>query len=72
MSDADFVLFRTIREVSIDLACHYIPVHLFWSAYIEEHKCKPHELLLSGSYLPCERGHLVYYECMKNAFSHLI
>ena len=72
MEGSDFVLFRTIREVSFDLSCHYVPVHLFWSAYIEEHKCMPQELLVSGSYLPCELGHLVYCECMKNSLSRFI
>lgn len=72
MADSDYVFFRTIREVSVDLSCHYVPIHLFWSAYIEEHKCMPQELLVGGSYLPCESGQFVYFECMKKSLSRFI
>jgi len=54
------IYYRTIREVALDLHCHFLPLHFFWIGFIVENEQKNDNLLLQDCRLPNDKGHEIY------------
>jgi len=54
------ICYRTVREVALDLACEYVPVHLAWMSRLFEIGRPPKDFLLADDRLPNEEGHRLY------------
>lgn len=65
------IYYRTVREVALDLQCHYIPVHLFWSGHLYENKLHFNDLLLNDYRFPNEKGHELYAVILNNYLTSL-
>jgi lysophospholipase L1-like esterase len=65
-SDMDTVgiYYRSIREVSQDLACEMIPIHTFWAGYLSGHGLRNSDLVQQDTRYPNERGHEVFAEAI--------
>jgi lysophospholipase L1-like esterase len=55
-----YIYYRVIREVALDLACDFIPVHALWAGEIEEKELDISKLLQSDVRYPNEAGHELY------------
>lgn len=55
--DAASIYYRAIREVSMDLRCGYIPVHLWWMSYPASGSGDAGALFDECETYPNERGH---------------
>lgn len=60
--DAVCIFYRSLRIVASDLNCELIPVHSYWSGYLEEHHLQSTDLLFEDTRYPNERGHAVIAE----------
>jgi lysophospholipase L1-like esterase len=69
--DAVNIFYRSLRIVASDLDCELIPVHIYWTGYIEEHNLCNKDLVLSDSRYPNERGHEVIAEAMMKCLSKM-
>jgi len=51
------IYYRAIREVSIDLECEMIPVHIYWASYLLGTGLRHSDFIQQDSRYPNERGH---------------
>jgi lysophospholipase L1-like esterase len=58
--DAINIYYQAIREVSVDLACHMIPIHTYWAGYLEKSGFKNSDLTQYDERLPNEKGHEIF------------
>ena len=62
--DAVGIFYRSLRIMASDLGCEWIPVHTYWTGYLEEHQLHGKDLVLSDSRYPNESGHQVIAEAI--------
>ncbi|KQC07123.1 MAG: hypothetical protein APR62_06945 [Smithella sp. SDB] len=62
--DAVNIFYRSLRIVASDLACELIPLHSYWTGYLEEHNLCNRDMVLPDSRYPNERGHEIIAEAM--------
>lgn len=62
--DAVHIFYRSLSIVATDLGCEFIPVHSYWSNYLQECNLCNRDLVLSDTRYPNERGHLVIAQAM--------
>jgi hypothetical protein len=55
--DTANMYYRAIREVSIDLECEMIPVHIYWAGYLLGTGFRHADFVQQDSRYPNERGH---------------
>ncbi|HPB81721.1 MAG TPA: SGNH/GDSL hydrolase family protein [Spirochaetota bacterium] len=55
--DSAQIYYRTVREVSLDLDCMFVPVHLLWSGHLHESGLRHRDLVNSDYRYPNEEGH---------------
>lgn len=55
-----YIYYRTIREVSQDLSCEMVPIHVWWWGYLEEHGERIADYVQQDTRLPNEKGHALY------------
>jgi len=60
--DAVNIFYRSLRIVSTDLGCQFIPVHSYWAYYLPEQNLSSKDLVLCDSRYPNERGHQLIAE----------
>jgi hypothetical protein len=70
--DAVNIFYRVIREVSVDLHCHMIPVHTYWAGCLQEIGLKNRDLVQTDTRYPNERGHEIFAEVIGRAVSQLM
>jgi hypothetical protein len=70
--DAVNIFYRSLMIVASDLGCELIPVHRYWSGYLEEHHLCNKDLVQTDSRYPNERGHEVIAEAMTNWLSKIL
>jgi lysophospholipase L1-like esterase len=58
--DAVDIYYRTIREVAVDLACQWVPVHTAWAGILLDQGLRNSILLQTDIRLPNEKGHERY------------
>lgn len=59
MMDAASIYYRAIREVTVDLGCAYLPVHLWWMSYLESEGGAGRPLFEDDERYPNNRGHRI-------------
>lgn len=64
--DAAYIFYRSLRIVASDLNCTFIPVHVYWASYLEEHHLSNRDLTLQDTRYPNERGHQVIAQTIMN------
>ena len=69
--DSMNIYYRTIREVSVDLACGMIPVHTYWRGYCEERGLDNSGFVQRDERYPTEKGHEIYAEAVENNFERI-
>ena len=69
--DAINIFYRSLKIVSSDLNCEFIPVHDYWAGYLEEHNLSSKDLVLSDSRYPNEKGHQVIAVAFLNRMSKI-
>lgn len=70
--DTALVYYRTIREVALDLGCHYVPVHLWWISSLVG-SGKPHSDAVQHDWRwPNEHGHAIIADTVMNKIRQII
>jgi hypothetical protein len=67
--DAAWIFYTTMREVAQDLACVFVPVHLFWINHLYETGMKHEEFVQKDERLPNDDGHRLYAAALIRAFT---
>jgi lysophospholipase L1-like esterase len=70
--DALQIFYRASREVAVDLACEYIPVHTFWAGYLRETGLSNADLVQKDTRYPNEHGHRVFAEAVSRRLDQVI
>lgn len=63
------IFYRSLGIVAADLACEFIPVHRYWTDYLEEHDICSKDLCQSDLRYPNEKGHEVIADAIMKVFS---
>ena len=71
-TDAVNIFYRSLRIVASDLHCEFIPVHNYWTGYLEEQNLSSKDLVLSDPKYPNERGHQVIAEAIMTRLSKIL
>lgn len=58
------IYYRTLREVSQDLQCEFIPVHIYWASYLLGNGFSHGDFVQEDSRLPNEKGHEIFAKAM--------
>ena len=66
--DTASIYYRVLREVSADLRCGYVPVHLWWMHYLSDSGMTSGELVQEDSRYPNEAGHALYASIITDRF----
>jgi lysophospholipase L1-like esterase len=66
--EAASIYYRVLREVSADLRCGYVPVHLWWMNYLIHSGMTPGGLVQEDSRYPNAAGHALYARIITNRF----
>jgi len=70
--DAVSIFYRSLSIVASDLSCELIPVHNYWTAYLERHNLCSKDLVLPDSRYPNDRGHQVIAEAMMKRLGKIL
>ncbi len=65
------IFYRSLRIVAGDLNFVFIPVHVYWAGYLEDHRLLSSDLVLADERYPNERGHQVIAEAMMKWLEHI-
>lgn len=63
------IFYKSLRIVAADLACAFIPVHRYWTDYLEAHDLCSKDLCQQDERYPNEKGHEVIADAMMKVFS---
>ena len=58
------IYYRSLRIITNDLNCGFIPVHAFWAGYIYENGQSSSDLCLTDTRYPNQAGHKIFADIM--------
>ncbi|MCU0822134.1 MAG: SGNH/GDSL hydrolase family protein [Spirochaetes bacterium] len=58
------IYYRALREISLDMNCEYVPVHLYWANYLYENSLKHADFIQDDDRYPNEKGHEIFADCL--------
>jgi hypothetical protein len=58
------IYYRVLREVSLDMNCEYVPVHLYWANYLYENGLQHKDFIQDDDRYPNEKGHEIFADCL--------
>ncbi len=58
------IYYRTIRDVSNDLQCEFIPVHIYWAGYLLGNGLPSSDFVQEDNRCPNEKGHEIFARAM--------
>lgn len=70
--DALGIFYRASREVAVDLACEFIPVHTFWAGYLFDTGLSNSDLVQKDTRYPNGHGHRIFAEAVCRRLDHVI
>lgn len=66
------IYYRTIREVALDLKCHYIPMHYLIADELSEHNLTIKDIVLSDERYINETGHRLFFNIISRKILSVI
>ncbi len=70
--DTALAYYRTVREVALDLGCHYVPVHLWWISSLVNSGKSHGDAVQHDWRLPNEHGHTIIADTVMNKIRQVI
>ncbi len=58
------IYYRVLREISLDMNCEYVPVHLYWANYLYENGLLHKDFIQDDDRYPNEKGHEIFADCL--------